>query len=186
MYPDWYEFRLDTDSAFIKYHEKIWGKDFKRDDFIPLFAASKYQPQKLVEIAKEAGMKYVVPFNKHHSGFCLWPSSFTQRDAMDMGPGKDLIKPLVESCQKEGLKFGFYFSVEEWEYPVIDAAGKLQNRLWGGEIKPYSPELEKKSSGKIAVKNYATDYLIPQAIEFIEAAHRRESNSVVDLTNLLQ
>ncbi len=168
MYPDWYEFRLDTDSSFIKYHEKIWGKDFKRDDFIPLFAASKYQPQKLVEIAKEAGMKYVVPFNKHHSGFCLWPSSFTRRDAMDMGPGKDLIKPLVESCQKEGLKFGFYFSVEEWEYPVIDAEGKLQNRLWGGEIKPYSPELEKKSSGKIAVKNYATDYLIPQAIEFID------------------
>ena len=168
MYPDWYEFRLDTDSAFIKYHEKNWSKDFKRDDFIPLFTASKYQPKKLVEIAKDAGMKYIVPFSKHHGGFCLWPSFYTQRDAMDMGPGKDLIKPLVESCQKEGLKFGFYFSIEEWEYPLIDAEGKLQNRLWGGAVKPYSPELEKKSSGKIAVKNFATDYLVPQATEFID------------------
>ena len=37
MYPDWYEYRMYTDSVFIKYHEKNWGKDFERDDFIPLF-----------------------------------------------------------------------------------------------------------------------------------------------------
>jgi len=170
MYPDWYEFRLNTDSAFMKYHEKNWGKDFKRDDFIPLFTASKYQPKKLVEIAKEAGMKYIVPFSKHHGGFCLWPSSYTQRDAMDLGPKKDLIKPLVESCQKEGMKFGFYFSIEEWEYPLIDSAGKLKNRGWGwrGGIKEFSPDLGKNVSGKIAIKDYATDYLVPQATEFID------------------
>ena len=170
MYPDWYEFRHDTDSAFIKYHEKNWGKDFKRDDFISLFTAGKYQPKKLVEIAKEAGMKYIVPFSKHHGGFCLWPSSYTQRDAMNMGPHKDLIKPLVESCKKEGMKFGFYFSIEEWEYPLINSEGHLQNRGWGWkkEIKPYTPDLEEKCSGKIAVKDYAADYLVPQATEFID------------------
>ncbi|HJZ40941.1 MAG TPA: alpha-L-fucosidase [Bacteroidales bacterium] len=170
MYPDWYEFRLHADSAFIKYHEKNWGKDFDRDDFISLFKASKYQPQKLAEIAKDAGMKYIVPFSKHHGGFCLWPSSYTQRDAGDMGPKKDLIKPLVESCQKEGLKFGFYFSIEEWEYPLIGTNGELFNRGWGwrGGIKPYTCDLEKKISGKIAVKDYAADYLMPQATEFID------------------
>jgi len=167
MYPDWYEFRFDTDTAFLKYHQKNWGNDFKRDNFISLFTASKYQPQKLVEIAQDAGMKYIVPFCKHHGGFCLWSSSFTQRDAGDMGPKKDLIKPLVEECKKEGLKFGFYFSIEEWDYPLIDGAGNLQNRAWA-EIKQYTPDLEKKSSGKIAVKNYATDYLVPQATEFID------------------
>ncbi len=168
MYPDWYEFRLDTDSAFMKYHGKNWGKDFQRDDFIPLFTADNYQPAKLVDIAKNAGMKYIVPFCKHHGGFCLWPSTFTQRDAMDMGPKKDLIKPLVESCKKEGMKFGFYFSIEEWEYPIIDNAGKLQNRLWNGEIKPFDSGLEKKCSGKIAVRNFGTGYLVPQATEFID------------------
>ena len=170
MYPDWYEFRLDVDSAFIKYHDKNWGKDFKRDDFIPLFKDSKYQPQRLADIAKDAGMKYIVPFSKHHGGFCLWPSSYTQRDAVDMGPRRDLIKPLVESCQKEGLKFGFYFSIEEWEYPLIGNNGELLNRGWGwrGGIKPYTGDLEKKISGKIAVKDYAADYLVPQATEFID------------------
>lgn len=170
MYPDWYEFRFDTDSSFFKYHEKNWGNDFKRDDFISLFTADKYNPEKLVGIAKEAGMKYIVPFCKHHGGFCLWESSFTKRDAVDMGPEKDLIKPLIESCQQKGLKFGFYFSIEEWEYPLIDSVGNLQNRGWGwrGGINPYTSDLEKKISGKIAVKDYASEYLLPQATEFID------------------
>ena len=168
MYPDWYEFRFDTDSSFIEYHEKNWGKDFKRDDFIPLFTAREYNPEKLAKLAVEAGMKYIVPFCKHHSGFCLWPSSFTQRDAGDMGPEKDLIKPMVESCKELGLKFGFYFSLEEWEYPLMNDAGNLVNRKWGGKTEPYSKEFEKKSSGKIAVKNFAEDYIVPQATEFID------------------
>jgi len=85
-----------------------------------------------------------------------------------MGPEKDLIKPMVESCKELGLKFGFYFSLEEWEYPLINDEGNLVNRKWGGKTEPYSKEFEKKSSGKIAVKNFAEDYLVPQATEFID------------------
>ena len=170
MYPDWYEFKIDTDSVFNAYHKKNWGNDFKRDDFIPLFQAREYHPEKLINIAKEAGMKYVVPFCKHHSGFCLWPSSFTQRDAGDMGPKRDLIKPLVENCQKEGLKFGFYFSVDEWEYPVIGDANNIEPRSWSyqNRIKPSLKEMEKRATGKIAVRDFAKDYLVPQAVEFID------------------
>jgi alpha-L-fucosidase len=168
MYPDWYELRLDTDSAFRKYHEKNWGKDFKRDDFIPLFTAREYNPEKLVKLASDAGMKYVVPFSKHHGGFCLWPSSFTFRDAVDMGPKKDLIKPIVESCKKQGLKFGFYFSVEEWEYPLLDSEGNIKPRFWEIKNKPLLQELEKRVEGKVPVKDFAKDYIIPQAVEFID------------------
>jgi alpha-L-fucosidase len=168
MYPDWYELRLDTDSAFIKYHEKNWGKDFKRDDFIPLFTALDYDPENLVKLAADAGMKYVVPFSKHHSGFCLWPSSFTQRDAGDMGPKRDLIRPLVESCKKQGLKFGFYFSVEEWEYPLLDSDGNIKPRLWEIKNRPSLEELENRAGGKVPVKDFARDYIVPQAVEFID------------------
>jgi alpha-L-fucosidase len=172
MYPDWYEYRLDTDSTFIKYHAKNWGADFKRDDFIPLFTASKYDPARLAKTAREAGMKYIIPFCKHHSGFCLWPSGFTQRDAGDMGPGRDLIQPMVESCKKEGLKFGFYFSLEEWEYPLINENGDLVMKLWTGGMAPYlggyEKEYEKKATGKIAVRNFSKDYILPQATEFID------------------
>ena len=166
MYPDWYEFRIDTDPAFMAYHEKNWGKDFGRDDFIPLFMAKEYHPEYLVNIAKEAGMKYIIPFCKHHSGFCLWPSSFTQRDAGNMGPEKDLIKPLIERCREQDIKFGFYFSTEEWEYPLIGDNNEIYYHLWGkgATIK----DIGKKCSGKIPVKNFAEDYIIPQSTEFID------------------
>lgn len=165
-YPDWYENRMYT--QFKDYHEKNWGKDFKRDDFIPLFQANQYQPEKLADIAVEAGMKYIVPFTKHFTGFCLWPSSFTQRNAGDMGPKKDLIRPLVESCKQRGLKFGVYLCQEELEYPLLDEGNNIVTRLWGGKTEPYSVELEKKCSGKIPVKNYGTDYFVPLATEFID------------------
>lgn len=168
MYPDWYENQIYTDSAVIKYHEKNWGKDVERDDLIPLFKATAYNPEKLAALAVEAGMKYIIPFSKHHSGFCLWPSSYTHRDVGDMGPKRDLMKPLVEQCRINGLKFGFYFSVEEWEYPVINENNGLSIRSWAGKIVPYSSAFEKKSSGKIAVKNFAKEYIVPQATEFID------------------
>lgn len=167
MYPDWYEFHLYNHSSFMKYHEKNWGKGFERDDLIPLFRAEDYQPEKIIDIAVEAGMKYVIPFSKHHSGFCLWPSSFTHRDVGNM-LGKDLIAPIVDCCKKNGLKFGFYFSTDEWEYPVIDQDGMLKIRKWGGHYEPYNPIQEGRTSGKIAVTDFAKDYIIPQAVEFID------------------
>ena len=168
MYPDWYENRMYNDSVNLKYHEKNWGKDFERDDFIQLFTAKEYDPKMLADLAVEAGMKYVIPFSKHHTGFCLWSSSYTQRNAGNMGPKRDLIKSLVEQCRQQGLKFGFYFSVEDWEYPIINKDGVLVNRLWGGKTVPYTEKMEKKASGKIAVKDFTKDYIVPQATEFID------------------
>jgi alpha-L-fucosidase len=177
VYPDWYEHRINNndDGGYIRrYHDKNWGEDFERDDLIPFFRAERYQPDELTDIALEAGMKYIVPFCKHHGGFCLWESSYTFRDAKDMA-GKDLIAPLVASCRDKGLKFGFYFSVEEWEYPMLGYDNKMVTRMWGGIVdclspwyRDYSPEMETLISGKIAVRDFTKDYSIPQAVEFID------------------
>ncbi len=167
-YPDWYENRMYN--LFRDYHEKNWGSDFERDHFIPLFTASQYQPEKLVDIAVESGMKYIVPFTKHCTGFCLWPSSFTQRDVGDMGPKRDLIKPLKESCIQNGLKLGFYLCIGEWEYPLIDENGKIYKGEWGKRPESITDlkKLETMWSGKIPVKDYYADYLVPLATEFID------------------
>jgi len=172
MIPDWYEMRMYKEEAFRRYHEKNWGSDFERDDFLPLFTAKDYDPARLVELAEETGVKYVVPFCKHHAGFCMWPSAFTRRDAGDMGPHRDLIAPLAKLSQDRGLKFGFYLSVEEWEYPLLDADGQLMIRHWdvgrGPSTGPYTHDLDAKITGKIPVRDYATEYLVPQAKEFID------------------
>ncbi|MDR1130271.1 MAG: alpha-L-fucosidase [Prevotellaceae bacterium] len=173
MYPDWYLNAMMSDEVHKEYHAKTWGKDFMPDDFIPLFTAESYQPEKLVQLAARAGMKYIVPFCKHHDGFCLWPSSFTARDAMDMGPRKDLVRPLVEECNRLGMKFGFYFSVEEWRTPMI-VNGEKKIRKWTSNVdeklQPWDPSTIKNvMSGKYFVEgDFYTDYIVPQAKEFID------------------
>jgi alpha-L-fucosidase len=170
MYPDWYMKNMLSDNNVKAYHEKTYGKDFMPDDFIPLFTAENYRPEWLVDLAKEAGMKYIIPFCKHHDGFCLWPSSYTERDAMDMGPKRDLVRPLVEACNRKGLKFGFYFSLDEWYYPVIDKDGKKMIREWAN--RSYTPWESSKTkihlTGKYPVKDFFADYIVPQANEFID------------------
>jgi alpha-L-fucosidase len=174
MYPDWYLYRMYDSPEVAAYHQATWGKGFQRDDFIPLFTAENFDPEHIAEVAEEAGMRYVVPFCKHHDGFCLWPSSLTRRNAMEMGPKRDLIGPLSDACKRRGLKFGFYFSLEEWEYPVIQGSKKVL-RTWtkvDGQPDLIVPldeaAMAGKITGKIPVHDFVKDYTIPQANEFID------------------
>jgi alpha-L-fucosidase len=168
MIPDWYEMDMYRRKDFAAYHEKNWGKDFQRDDFLPLFKGEKFDPKGLVELAEQAGMRYMVPFCKHHAGLSLWPSEYTQRDVADVGPKRDIMGPLVRHCRERNLKFGFYFSVEEWEYPILDDQGNQAIRGWGGKLQPFMPDMHGKITGKIPVRDFTTEYLVPQAKEFID------------------
>jgi alpha-L-fucosidase len=174
MYPDWYLYNMYNSPEVVKYHKAKWGNDFQRDDFIPLFTAENFDPEGIAKIAEDAGMRYVVPFCKHHDGFCLWPSSYTRRNVMEMGPKRDLIGPLNEACRRRGLKFGFYFSLEEWEYPVIQDGEKMV-RIWTtldgqpDEVVPFDEvAMAGRISGKVPVQDFVSDYIIPQATEFID------------------
>jgi alpha-L-fucosidase len=173
MYPDWYLYRMYEDPEFMAYHRKTWGADFERDDFIPKFTAESFDAEALAQIAEDAGMRYVVPFCKHHDGFCLWPSSYTKRNALAMGPKRDLIGPLRTACSKRALKFGFYFSIEEWEYPILQG-GRTMMRLWDASkgaprvVAFDEAAMKGRITGKVPVKDFFGDYIIPQAKEFID------------------
>ncbi len=181
-YPDWYLSHMFHQSK--DYHEKTWGKDFRRDDFIGLFNAENFDAEEVVKLASDAGAKYFVPFSKHHDGYCLWDSKFTHRDAVDMNLGMDITEKLIEECEKAGLKHGFYFSVEDYEYPIIDKNGDLKVRLWSknmaadnagvaeaeGEIYvDFDPDYHNGLiSGKVPVYDFIDQYLVPQAKDFID------------------
>ena len=68
-------------------------------------------------LAKAAGMKYMVMTTKHHEGFCLWDSAQTPYNAVQCGPGRDLVAEYVEACRAEGLRVGFYYSLMDWHHP---------------------------------------------------------------------
>ncbi|MGN0846502.1 MAG: alpha-L-fucosidase [Kiritimatiellia bacterium] len=168
LYPDWYEYRCRTDEQTIRYHERNWGKDFKSDHLLDLFRGVKFDAPALMKTFRACGAKYVVPFLKHHGGFCLWDCSYTFRDTVDMAARRDFAKEMAEACRAEGLKFGFYTSqAGEWEYPILQADGSLK-MLVNSKLVPYTPEMEWISSGKVAVKDFVHDYIVPQSTEFID------------------
>lgn len=182
-YPDWYCDFMHYDPGESKdshleangvrsYHEANWGKDFKRDDFIPLFSGRRFDAERLCRFLKDCGARYFVPFLKHHDGFCLWDSSWTRRTSVCRGPRRDFAAEMVAACRVHGLKFGFYFSTGEWEYPFLRDDGAVEVRTGGlrsGAPWPTDPmEFETRISGKVAVRDYAHEYIIPQAVEFID------------------
>jgi alpha-L-fucosidase len=54
---------------------------------------------------------------KHHEGFCLWDTKLTNYNAMQQGPGRDLVREFVEAARAEGLRIGFYYSLMDWHHP---------------------------------------------------------------------
>ena len=80
-----------------------------------------------VRVAKDAGMKYIVLTTKHHVGFCLWDSELTDFNIVDQTPFKrDIVKELVASCRAEGIEFGAYYSIADYNHPLYEP--KYQNR----------------------------------------------------------
>ncbi|MDF7806332.1 alpha-L-fucosidase [Pontiellaceae bacterium B12219] len=113
-----------------KYAEWIqrWGK-ITPEEYIPL--AADFHPDNLdadlwVKTAKEAGMNYMVITTKHHEGFCLWDSAFTEYDlgeATDFD--RDILGELKAACDKYGLKFGTYYSIIDWHHLSQRAAQSM-------------------------------------------------------------
>ena len=69
------------------------------------------------QLAKQAGMKYMVLTTKHHEGFCNFDSKLTSYCAPKQGPGRDLVRDYVEAARAEGLRVGFYYSLMDWHHP---------------------------------------------------------------------
>jgi alpha-L-fucosidase len=79
---------------------------------------TNYNPRAWVRLMKAAGVKYVCITTKHHDGFCLWPTRLNNDWNVSITPGrKDLLKPLAQACQAEGLQFCIYHSVMDWHHP---------------------------------------------------------------------
>ncbi|MGX1931019.1 alpha-L-fucosidase [Flagellimonas sp. 2504JD4-2] len=104
------------------------GKEVSFDDYDNLykeFNPMLFNAADWVKAAKDAGMKYVVLTTRHHDGFCLWDSQYTDYDMISTPYGKDVVKELAEECKNQGVIFGVYYTICDWhheDYPVIHPA----------------------------------------------------------------
>lgn len=102
------------------------GEQIQRHASIPndeyAALASRFNPinfdaDAIAQLAKHAGMRYIVLTAKHHDGFCMFDSAHTEFDIIDATPYKeDILKQLADACQKNGLKLGIYYSTPDWHF----------------------------------------------------------------------
>ena len=87
------------------------------DTLVNQFNPVKFDADEWVRMAKEAGMKYIVITSKHHDGFCLFDSEFTDFDVMSTPFKRDILGELAEACHKQGVVLCFYHSIMDWHNP---------------------------------------------------------------------
>jgi len=119
------------------------------------FNPVKFDAKKWVQIAKNAGMKYIVITSKHHDGFCLWDTKYTDYDVMDATPFKrDILGELAAECRKQGIRLCLYHSIMDWHHPDAQA--------------PFYPKYNDTGKSNPNFGRYVEYYLKGQLKELVE------------------
>ncbi len=87
------------------------------DELYKRFNPTQFDAEAWVQVAKAAGMKYLVLTSKHHDGFCLWPSKYTDYHIGNTPFGRDVMRELADACAKHGIQFCTYHSICDWYHP---------------------------------------------------------------------
>jgi len=115
MFIHWGLYSQAARHEWVKHNEHLTNAEYQK--YFDQFNPDHFDPKKWAREAKAAGMKYAVLTTKHHEGFCLFDSKFTDYKATNTHAKRDLVKEYVDAFRAEGLKVGFYYSLLDWHHP---------------------------------------------------------------------
>ena len=115
MFIHWGLYSVAARHEWVKTREQMSNEQYQK--YFNAFDPDLFQPKEWARKAKEAGMRYVVITTKHHEGFCLWDSKYTDYKAPNTAAKKDLLRLAVDAFRAEGIRIGFYYSLIDWYHP---------------------------------------------------------------------
>jgi alpha-L-fucosidase len=87
------------------------------DNFYKAFNPVKFNADQWMQLMKDGGMKYIVVTSKHHDGFALWHSKYTDYDMANTPSKRDIVRELSQAAKRNGIMFGSYYSIIDWYHP---------------------------------------------------------------------
>lgn len=154
------------------------------------FNPTNFDALKIAQLAKDAGMKYIIITSKHHDGFAMYHSLCDKFNIVDATPfRRDPMKELAEACKQLGLGFGFYYSHnQDWTTPGASGASKVDAE---GNVKTFDdyfntkclPQVEEitKNYGDIELIWFDTPGDIPQKYvqKLVDVVHKNQPGALV-------
>ncbi|MCQ2082314.1 MAG: alpha-L-fucosidase [Lachnospiraceae bacterium] len=150
---EWYSRNMYIEgSDEYKHHIETYGphKDFGYKDFVPMYKAEKFNPEEWSDLFKRAGAQYIVPVAEHHDGFQMYDSELSDWNAAKKGPKRNMLKELMEACNKKGMVTGASnHRVEHWWFmgPGRNFDSDIKDPLKRGDLywpSVYAKEIEEE------------------------------------------
>ncbi len=141
LFIHWGVYSVLGDGEWVMNTRKIPIRNYEK---LPaFFNPVEFDAKEWVQMAKDAGMKYITITSKHHDGFAMWDSKVSDYNVVKKSPyGKDILKILADECQRQGIKLFFYHSQLDWHHPDyyprgftgVDYTGREEKGDWNAYL----------------------------------------------------
>jgi len=176
MFIHWGLYAMPARHEWVRNREKISNEDYQK--YFDLWNPDLYNPKEWAKAAKAAGMKYFVVTAKHHEGFCLWDSDYTDYKVTNTPYGKSLLKPMVEAFREEGIKVGFYYSLIDWHHPefTVDQVHPMRDHVVDLCFPHVVQALQRQQDVRVVVvgggwETYVRHDILPRPVRRAHLAH---------------